>query len=229
MTMAQFERVVDEVVDSLPDWVLDRIDNLSVVVAEHPTREQDPDGAGLLGLYEGVSLLERGNDYFGAMPDTITVFRRSHLALGLTDDELRDEIRRTVLHELGHHLGIDDHRLDEIGWADLSPGTARSPPRKFLMRPFRPPEEDRMDELLAMIESKFGLPADQARSVVETVATSSATSSPPGWATSSRDSSTGPSTSVASPAREGAVSSTRPRTCSAWAEATNPRRVTSSP
>ena len=71
----QFERVVDEVVDSLPDWVLDRIDNLSVVVAEHPTREQDPDGIGLLGLYEGVSLLERGNDYFGAMPEMITVFR----------------------------------------------------------------------------------------------------------------------------------------------------------
>jgi predicted Zn-dependent protease with MMP-like domain len=117
MTMAEFERVVDEVLDSLPEWVLDRIDNLSVVVAEHPTRRQDPDGTGLFGLYEGVSLLDRGNDYYAAMPDTITIFRRSHLALGLPDDELREEIRRTVLHELGHHLGIDDDRLHEIGWS----------------------------------------------------------------------------------------------------------------
>jgi predicted Zn-dependent protease with MMP-like domain len=117
MTMAEFERVVDDVFDSLPEWVLDRIDNLAVVVAEHPTRQQDPEGHGLFGLYEGVSLLDRGNDYYAAMPDTITIFRRSHLALGLPDDELRDEIRRTVLHELGHHLGIDDDRLHEIGWS----------------------------------------------------------------------------------------------------------------
>ena len=117
MTMAEFERVVDEVLDSLPEWVLDRIDNLAVVVAEHPTRRQDPKGLGLFGLYEGVSLLDRGNDYYAAMPDTITIFRRSHLGLGLPDDELRDEIRRTVLHELGHHLGIDDDRLHEIGWS----------------------------------------------------------------------------------------------------------------
>jgi len=116
MSRTDFEQVVDEVLDALPQWVLDRIDNLSVVVEERPTHHQDPHDTGLLGLYEGVSLLHRGNDYFAAMPDTITVFRQSHLALGLTDDELRDEIRRTVLHEIGHHLGIDDDRLDEIGW-----------------------------------------------------------------------------------------------------------------
>lgn len=116
MDRARFEAVVDDVLEQLPQWVLDRVDNLQVLVEEWPTREQDPDGHGLLGLYVGVSLLERGNDYFAAMPDTIYVFRQPHNQLGLSDDELRAEIRRTVLHELGHHLGIDDDRLHEIGW-----------------------------------------------------------------------------------------------------------------
>jgi predicted Zn-dependent protease with MMP-like domain len=116
MDRATFERVVDDVIDSLPQWVLDRVDNLQIVVEEWPSRSQDPHRQGLLGLYEGVSLLERGVDYWAAMPDTITIFRQPHLGLGLPDAELRDEIRRTVLHELAHHLGIDDDRLHELGW-----------------------------------------------------------------------------------------------------------------
>ena len=66
-------------------------------------------------MYEGVSLLDRG-DYWGALPDQITVFRLPHLELGLGEAELVAEIRKTVLHELAHHLGIDDRRLHELGW-----------------------------------------------------------------------------------------------------------------
>ncbi len=117
LSRAEFEQVVGEVVDSLPQWVVDQIDNLHVLVEERPTSQQDPDGHGLLGLYEGVSLLERSGGYFATMPDKITIFRQPHLELGLSDSELRIEIRKTVLHELGHHLGIDDKRLHEIGWA----------------------------------------------------------------------------------------------------------------
>ncbi len=113
---AAFGAVVDEVLTGLPPWVVDRIDNLRVLVADRPTPDQDPDQEGLLGLYDGISLLERGQDYFAAMPDTIYIFRLPHLDLDLPDDELRDEIRRTVLHELAHHLGIDDARLHQIGW-----------------------------------------------------------------------------------------------------------------
>ena len=116
MDRASFEQVVDNVLEALPEWVLERVDNLHVMVEEWPNRDQDPERHGLLGLYVGVSLLDRGNDYYAAMPDTIYVFRQPHLQLGLRDAELREEIRRTVLHELGHHLGIDDHRLHEIGW-----------------------------------------------------------------------------------------------------------------
>ena len=78
------------------------------MVEDWPTEEQGD----VLGIYEGVSLPERSADYWGALPDRIIVFRQPHLELGLSDEGLEEEIRRTVLHELAHHLGIDDNRLD---------------------------------------------------------------------------------------------------------------------
>jgi len=116
MQRGVFEQVVDEVLASLPEWVRESIDNLQVTVEDWPTRDQDPGGSGLLGIYEGVSLLERGVDYSGFLPDRIVVFMGPHLALRLSDDELRHEVRTTVLHEIAHHLGIDDQRLQELGW-----------------------------------------------------------------------------------------------------------------
>lgn len=116
MRRDEFERVVDEVLDHLPEWALERIHNLRVVVEDWPTAEQDPDGYGLLGLYDGIALPERGLDYVDVMPDTIWIFRRPHLELGLEGEALHEEIRRTVLHELAHYFGLDDDYLDEIGW-----------------------------------------------------------------------------------------------------------------
>lgn len=116
MRREEFESVVDEVLEGLPEWALERIDNLRVVVEEWPTDEQDPGDDGLLGLYDGIALPERGLDYVDVMPDTIWIFRQPHLALDLEGDALREEIRRTVLHELAHYFGLDDDYLDEIGW-----------------------------------------------------------------------------------------------------------------
>ena len=113
---AAFERVVDRVLSGLPDWVVDQIDNLHVVVQDYPTPHQAEFGRNLLGLYEGVSKLDRGNNYFAATPDRITIFRAMHLSDARSAGELEEQIRKTVLHELGHHLGIDDERLHEIGW-----------------------------------------------------------------------------------------------------------------
>lgn len=98
-------------IEGLPEWVLEEVDNLVVVVEDEPGEEEGD----LLGIYEGVSLAER-EDYWGALPDRIVIFYRPHLELGLAEDELREEIRKTVLHELAHHLGIDDERLTELGW-----------------------------------------------------------------------------------------------------------------
>jgi len=112
MTRAEFDAAVDRALDGLPTWVMERVDNLHIVVEDWPTEEQGD----VLGIYEGVSLLERSSDYWGALPDRIIVFRQPHLELDLSDEDLEEEIRRTVLHELAHHLGIDDIRLEELGW-----------------------------------------------------------------------------------------------------------------
>ena len=116
MRRAQFERIVDEALEELPEWVIDVVENLHVVVENWPTRDQDPEDHGILGIYEGVSLLERGVDYSGFLPDRIVVFMGPHLDMSPSRGELRAEIRRTVLHEVAHHLGIDDDRLTELGW-----------------------------------------------------------------------------------------------------------------
>jgi len=116
LNRAEFAHAVDDSLADLPEWVHEQVDNLIVVVEDDPTPEQDPTGNGILGIYEGVSLADRGVDYFGQAPDRIVIFYRPHLDLGLDDDELRTEIRRTVLHEVAHHLGIDDQRLDDLGW-----------------------------------------------------------------------------------------------------------------
>ena len=117
MTRTDFERIVDRTLGELPPDIVAEIDNLTVVVEDRPTLEQDPHGHGILGLYEGVSLAERGTGYFGTLPDRISIFVNAHLALGLERAGTEAEIRTTVLPEIGHHLGTDDHRLHELGWA----------------------------------------------------------------------------------------------------------------
>ena len=112
MRRSEFEAVVDATLEGLPEWVIEKVDNLVVVVEEQPSAELGD----VLGVYEGVSLIER-DDYFGTLPDRIVVFRQPHLAMGLNEEALKAEIRKTVLHEMGHHLGIDDRRLAELGWA----------------------------------------------------------------------------------------------------------------
>ena len=116
MDRNRFEDLVDRALEQLPEWVLDVLDNVVVVVEDWPTREQDPHGEGILGIYEGISLHDRGIEYTMALPDRIVIFREPHLSLDLSTPDLEAEIRTTVLHEVAHHLGIDDDRLHELGW-----------------------------------------------------------------------------------------------------------------
>jgi len=116
MDAAAFEAVVFDVMDSLPGWVHGALDNIEVLVLDEADEELDPDGEGLLGLYVGLPLPERGIDYAGELPDVIYLFRLPHLELGLPLNELRDEIARTLIHEIAHYFGIDDAHLDDIGW-----------------------------------------------------------------------------------------------------------------
>lgn len=116
MNHGEFEAFVHAAMEDLPDWVLGALDNIEVLVLDEADAELDPGDEGLLGLYSGLPLPERGIDYAGELPDVIYIFRRPHLELGLPQDELRDEIVRTLMHEIAHYFGIDDDHLDEIGW-----------------------------------------------------------------------------------------------------------------
>jgi predicted Zn-dependent protease with MMP-like domain len=117
----QFDELVAEALDSLPDYFLERLQNIEVVVAEWPStatlRQMGMSNRlELLGLYEGVPLTERTSNYGLTPPDLITLFQRPIIAA--TDgslDAVRAEVRHTVIHEIAHHFGISDERLWELG------------------------------------------------------------------------------------------------------------------
>ena len=108
-----FETIVTDELDELPDEMVDGLENVVFVVEDRPE-----DGSlDLLGLYEGVALTERDTYGFGEMPDRIVLYREPLLAISADEDELRDEIHITLVHEIAHYYGIDDDRLHDLGWA----------------------------------------------------------------------------------------------------------------
>lgn len=116
MDHTEFEAFVHAAMAELPGWVHEALENLEILVLDEPGEELDPEGEGLLGLYLGLPLPERGAEYAGELPDVIYIFRQPHLDLGLSGEELRDEIAKTLIHEIAHYFGIGDDHLDEIGW-----------------------------------------------------------------------------------------------------------------
>ncbi len=111
--MTDFEEHVRRAVDSLPPDLRHAMSNVEIVVEDE--NAEDPD---LFGLYVGVPLVERDSGYSGVLPDKIAIYRRP-LEEEYGDDPalLEEEIRITVLHEIAHHFGIDEDRLDELGWS----------------------------------------------------------------------------------------------------------------
>jgi predicted Zn-dependent protease with MMP-like domain len=107
----RFEDLVADALDSIPEELGRRMENVVVSVRDRPPVP------GLLGLYEGVPLTAR-QEYGGlVMPDRITVYREPILRRCATEEEVVEQVRITVVHEVAHHFGIDDDRLDELGWA----------------------------------------------------------------------------------------------------------------
>lgn len=119
VTLERFEELVAEALDLIPDELAERIDNVAVVVQDWASPSQQAGHRGtLLGLYQGIDLTRRSPmSYNAVMPDRITIFRGPHLRLANTEEQLRKRIAVTVIHEVGHHFGIDDLRLRELGWA----------------------------------------------------------------------------------------------------------------
>jgi predicted Zn-dependent protease with MMP-like domain len=112
MSRERFEELVGEALDEVPGELLKVMSNVEILVEDLP-----PDGSmRLLGLYEGHALTNRGWDYAGVLPDRITIFRLPILNVCGTETDVIDEVAITVVHEIAHHFGIDDHRLHELGW-----------------------------------------------------------------------------------------------------------------
>ena len=107
---ARFEEMVAEALDGLPEGLGRLMQNVAVTV------EHGPGPHGLLGLYQGIPLTSRTSQYAGVLPDRITIYRRAICAICRTEPEVANQVRRTVIHEVAHHFGIDDNRLRELGW-----------------------------------------------------------------------------------------------------------------
>jgi predicted Zn-dependent protease with MMP-like domain len=112
MDPQRFDELVSDALDLIPPRLAAVMDNVVVLVAD-----RHPEEADLLGLYEGVALTERDSHYAGSLPDAITIYRDALLDICDHEDQVVDEVRITVVHEIAHHFGIDDDRLHELGWA----------------------------------------------------------------------------------------------------------------
>lgn len=112
LSAEEFEKLVVDELDLLPDEMVDGLENVVFVTEDRPE-----DGSlDLLGLYDGVDLTRRGNYGFGELPDRIILYREPLLAVASDLEELKDQIHVTLVHEIAHFYGIDDDELHELGW-----------------------------------------------------------------------------------------------------------------
>ncbi len=112
MDRAAFEALVDEALDEIPDEIRALVDNVVVLVEEFAPAD-DPD---LLGLYDGVALTAREANHAAQLPDRILLFQEPLTDMCDTPEQLAEEVRITVVHEVAHHFGIDDARLHQLGY-----------------------------------------------------------------------------------------------------------------
>ncbi|MWB98689.1 metallopeptidase family protein [Agromyces seonyuensis] len=108
-----FERMVGEAFDALPDDMVRGLENVAITIADQPPGERPR----LYGLYRGHPLTNRGYYGLGELPDRITLYKNNMEAHADDLDELRARVRITLVHEIGHYFGLDDARLRELGWA----------------------------------------------------------------------------------------------------------------
>lgn len=111
-----FEKLVNEALDTLPKEFAEKLDNVSITIQEEPTYYQMrkmrlfPNSL-LFGLYEGVPQTKRGH-YSGVLPDKITIFKNPILFVSKTAEDVKEQVRKVVMHEIGHHFGLSDEELE---------------------------------------------------------------------------------------------------------------------
>lgn len=119
LTDQEFDELITRAMDELPQEYITGLDNVAIVQADEPTEEQKEkmkirEGVVLLGLYEGIPLTQRGGGYTFVLPDKITLFKHSILRVVTSDDELFEQIKRTLWHEIAHYYGLNHARMDEL-------------------------------------------------------------------------------------------------------------------
>ena len=123
MDEGSFAELVADALDSLPEEFLERMENVQVTIEDWPSREDleevglsPGDKSSLLGLYHGVPLTRR-DTFYSALPDRITIYQKPIERLaGNDEDDIREQVRHTVIHEIAHYYGITDERLEELGY-----------------------------------------------------------------------------------------------------------------
>ncbi len=114
-----FYELVERALEGLPPELAELLDNVAIVVEDWPdystplVSEEEEDV--LYGLYEGVPLTQRAAGYYGFLPDKITIFR-GPLERDFAPEELEEQVRITVVHEIAHHFGFEEQRIEELGW-----------------------------------------------------------------------------------------------------------------
>jgi predicted Zn-dependent protease with MMP-like domain len=119
ITSEEFNQYASEAIDSLPAHYLDHLSNVAIVVEDEPSPEQRQklhlvNGVTLFGLYEGIPLTNRSGNYSLVLPDKITIFKRPIEASSNSLPELKEQLKRTIWHEIAHHYGLGHDRIDEL-------------------------------------------------------------------------------------------------------------------
>ena len=119
MTDAEFDILITRAMNELPQEYIKGLDNVAIVMADYPTPDQQykmhlDDRHQLLGLYEGIPLTKRGANYNFVLPDKITLFKNSIMAVSHNETELFEQTKRTLWHEIAHYYGLDHDRIDEL-------------------------------------------------------------------------------------------------------------------
>lgn len=124
LTDERFDELITKAMDELPQEYIKGLDNVAIVMADEPTEEQSikmklrEENKILLGLYEGIPLTQRGNGYTFVLPDKITLFKHSILRVVRSEDEMFEQIKRTLWHEIAHYYGLNHNRIHELEGRD---------------------------------------------------------------------------------------------------------------
>lgn len=119
LNLEEFREVIAEAVESLPDEFKSKLDNVDIVVENHPPPDvlrKLPRGRLILGLYQGVPQKRRTSRYGLVLPDKISLFKKNIEAISSSREEIHTRIRKTLLHEIGHHFSLSDRELRRMGW-----------------------------------------------------------------------------------------------------------------